>query len=68
MDEIIKLITPELLDSMTYGDEVEINEQYSLNHYIAEDIITLVLTEEWEEVATVLRNDDGTILLEMHNL
>ena len=67
MDEIIKLITPELLDSMTYGDEVEINEQYSLNHYIAEDIITLVLTEEWEEVATVLRNDDGTILLEMHN-
>lgn len=68
MNEIIKLITPELLDSMTYGDEVEINEQYSLNHYIAEDIITLVLTEEWEEVATVLRNDDGTILLEMHNL
>lgn len=52
---------------MTYGDEVEINEQYSLNHHSEEDVITLVLTEEWEEVATVLRNDDGTILLEMCN-
>lgn len=67
MDEIIKLITPELLDSMTYGDEVEINEQYTINHHTEEDVITLVLTEEWEEVATILRNDDGTILLEMCN-
>lgn len=67
MEAIIKLITPEILDSMTYGDEVEINEQYSLNHHSEEDVITLVLTEEWEDIATVLRNDDGTILLEMCN-
>jgi hypothetical protein len=53
--------TMELLNSLTYGDEVILNNMFTLYHYFEEDCIVLVLTESWEQVLQVLYDDEGII-------
>jgi hypothetical protein len=65
MEKAISLITNEMLDSITYGEEIELNDEYTLYHYTEDDIVVLVLTDEWQEVATILREDNGGITYEM---
>lgn len=49
-------VTVEMIEAMTYGDEVELNADFTLSHYVAEDIIVIVLTEEWEELLQVMKD------------
>lgn len=59
-------ISYDVVKSMTYGDEVKLNEEYCLYHYSQDDLVVLVKTEEWEEIAVVLYNDETkSVELEM---
>lgn len=51
----------DLLLSLEYGDEVELNEWYTLYRYCEDDIIVIVETEEWEEVCVVLLDGDSFV-------
>lgn len=54
LDNAIEQITIEMLESLTYGSEVELNDEYTLYHYIEDDIISIFSTEEWVEMYAVL--------------
>ena len=44
------LITIDLLESLDYGEEIQLTDKMTLSHYCEDEIIVLNLTEEWEEV------------------
>jgi hypothetical protein len=48
------LITIDLLESLDYGEEIQLTDKMTLSHYCEDDIIVLNLTEEWEEVFQIL--------------
>ena len=54
-------LTSDLFLSLEYGDEVELNEWYTLYRYCEDDIIVIVETEEWEEVCVVLLDGDSFV-------
>ena len=54
LDNAIEQITIEMLEGLTYGSEVELNDEYTLYHYIEDDIISIFNTEEWVEMYAVL--------------
>lgn len=59
-------ITVELIKSMTYSQEIELNSMYTLYHYSDDDFVVLVRTEDWVEEAVVLYDDkNNTITFEM---
>ena len=47
------LVTIDLLESLDYGEEIELTDKMTLSHYCEDDIIVLNLTEKWEEVFQV---------------
>lgn len=58
LEDAINKITVDVVKSLSYGEEVELNEEYTLYHYTEEDIIVLNKTEEWEEVYQIMFKDD----------
>ena len=58
LEDAINKITIDVVKSLSYGEEVELNEEYTLYHYTEEDIIVLNKTEEWEEVYQIMFEDD----------
>ena len=48
------LVTIDLLNTLSYGEEIQLNDKITLSHYCEDDIIVLNLTEEWEEVFQIL--------------
>lgn len=54
-------ITDEMIEDLVHGDEAKLNDMFSLYKYLEEDIVVVVLTDEWTEVATVLRDGEGFI-------
>lgn len=58
LEDAINKITVDVIKSLEHGEEVELNEEYTLYHYTEEDIIVLNKTEEWEEVFQVMFKDD----------
>ena len=60
-EQAIEKLTSELLLSLEYGEEVELNEWYTLYRYCEDDIIVIVETEEWEEVCVVLIDGDSFV-------
>ena len=60
-DQAISLITDELIESLNHGDGAELNSEFTLYKYLEEDIIVVVLKEEWTEIATVLKEEEGFI-------
>lgn len=56
LDKALEKITIDLLKSLDYGDEIELNEEYTLYHYIEDDFISVVRTEDWEELFAVSYN------------
>lgn len=54
-------LTLDLFLSLEYGDEVELNEWYTLYRYCEDDIIVIVRTEDWEEVCVVLLDGDDFV-------
>lgn len=60
-EQAIEKLTSDLFLSLEYGDEVELNEWYTLYRYCEDDIIVIVETEEWEEVCVVLLDGDSFV-------
>lgn len=62
-DQLISLqdaqdkITFEMLESLDYGDQIELNNDFCIYHYLEDDCIVINLIEEWEEVLQVLYSD-----------
>lgn len=54
LQDAMDKINFDMLDSLSYGDEIILNEKYTLYHYTEDDIIVIVQEEEWTEVLQVL--------------
>ena len=46
-------VTIPLLNGLGYGCEVELNDTYTLYRYAEDDCVSVVETEEWNEVLAV---------------
>lgn len=57
LDDAISQITVPLLKKLEYGEEIELNAEYTLYHYTEDDVIVLNRTEDWEEIFQILYND-----------
>jgi hypothetical protein len=53
LQDALDKVTVEMVRSMTYGEEIELNEKYSIYHYSEIEVVSIVETEEWEEVFAV---------------
>lgn len=54
-------VTVEMLNSLENGEEIELNDLYTLYSYIEDDSIVIVLTEEWLEVLQVLYDSESVV-------
>ena len=43
-------------NGLSYGQELELNDKYTLYHYTDEDIVVINETEEWNEILQVMTN------------
>lgn len=50
-------VTIPLLNGLGYGCEVELNDTYTLYRYVEDDCVSVVETEEWNEVLAVTWDD-----------
>lgn len=57
LEDAMSQITIAKLKSLEYGEEVELNEEYTLYHYTEDDVIVLNRTEDWEEILQVLYDE-----------
>jgi hypothetical protein len=61
LDDAVSKITVALVKGLQYGEELELNEEYTLYHYTEDDVIVLNRTEDWEELYQILYEDDKII-------
>jgi len=61
LNEAMDKVTIEILNSLDHGEEIELNEKYTLYHYTEEDIFVLNETEEWEEIFQVMTDGEKII-------
>ncbi len=59
IDEALKKITIEDLDSLDYGDEILISKNVVLYHYCEDDIVVLNIQDEWIEVFQYLWDEES---------
>lgn len=43
-----------MLKELEHGEEIELNDTFTLYHYTEDDIFVVVKTEEWEEILQVM--------------
>lgn len=60
-EQAISKLNADMLLGLEYGEELELNEWYTLYRYCEDDIIVIVETEEWEEVCVVLLDGDSFV-------
>lgn len=61
LDDAVNKITMDMVKGLQYGEELELNAEYTLYHYTEDDIIVLNRTEDWEELYQILFEDDKII-------
>lgn len=54
LQDALDKVTIPMLNSLEYGQEIELNDTYTLYHYTEDDCVSIVETEEWNEVLAVL--------------
>jgi hypothetical protein len=52
-------VTIEMMKALEHGEELELNDKYTLHHYSEEDVYTINKTDDWEEVLQVMTNGDA---------
>jgi len=57
LNQALESITVDMLNNLEYGEEIELNENYTLYHYCEDDIVVVNETENWDEIFQVLWND-----------
>ncbi len=53
LKKAMDMVTIEMLNGLTYGEEQPLNDKYCLYHYTEDDLVVLNDTEEWEELYTM---------------
>lgn len=53
LQEALNNVTLQLLNSLQYGEELELNDTYTLYRYVEDDCVSIVETQEWNEVLAV---------------
>ena len=61
LSQVLDTITIDMLNSISYGEDIELSDKYTLYHYSENDVIVVNLTDEWEEIVQVLSNDNQVI-------
>jgi len=61
LNEAMDKVTIEMLNSLDHGEEIELNEKYTLYHDTEEDIFVLNKTEEWEEIFQIMTDGEKII-------
>jgi translation elongation factor P/translation initiation factor 5A len=51
--EAIDMVTIEMLNDLTYGEEIKLNDKFCLYHYTEDDLVVFNDSEEWEELYVV---------------
>jgi translation elongation factor P/translation initiation factor 5A len=51
--EAIDMVTIEMLNDLTHGEEIQLNDKFCLYHYTEDDLIVFNDSEEWEELYVV---------------
>lgn len=59
LEDAVSQITIPLLKRLEYGEEIELNAEYTLYHYTEDDIIVINRTEDWEEILQILYNEEA---------
>jgi len=55
----------EVLNNLEYGEEIELNEYFTLYRYTEDDIVVINYTDTWDEVLQVMWGDnDESIIFE----
>jgi len=64
LDDALSKITLRMCQDLESGAELELNEKYTLYHYIEDDVIVVNETEEWIETFQILWDDEGNLTFE----
>tara|TARA_R100000781_G_scaffold68279_1_gene42982 strand:- start:336 stop:602 length:267 start_codon:yes stop_codon:yes gene_type:complete len=68
VDIPIDKITIKMLKSMDYGEDIELDNNFTISHHSQEDMIDIFHTETWTNLFSVLWNwetdDEDSIILE----
>lgn len=59
IDEALKKVTIEDLNSLDYGDEILISKNVVLYHYCEDDVVVLNIQDEWIEVFQYLWDEES---------
>jgi len=59
VDKAVKKITIDILNSLTYGDEIKISDNVVIYHYTEEEIVVLNIYDEWIEVYQYLWDNES---------
>jgi len=58
LTEATDKITFDMLINMKHGEEIELNDTYTLYHYTEDDIIVVCYSDTWEEIFQMMYNPD----------
>lgn len=58
IEEVLELVTVDLVNRIGHGEEIELDSEYTLYCYVEHDIIVVVRTEDWCEIFQVMINGD----------
>lgn len=51
-------ITIQMMDSLEHGEELELNETFTLYHYTEDDVFVVVKAEDWQEILQVMTDGE----------
>tara|TARA_R110001592_G_scaffold20090_1_gene81932 strand:- start:20 stop:589 length:570 start_codon:yes stop_codon:yes gene_type:complete len=54
LDEALNKVTKEMCMGMDYGDMIELNDTYTLSKHSEDDMWSIYLTEDWDEICAVI--------------
>lgn len=64
LDEAKEKVTKELLNFLSHGQAMDLNDHYRIFKDADQDKITIVKSSTWEEVCQVLELDNGNVQFE----
>lgn len=59
LNEACDLVTVEMLNNIQNGEEIKLNENFTLYYYLEDEIFVLNHTETWTEILAVMYGEDN---------
>lgn len=67
LDEALNKVTEQMCEALDYGDEIELNDTYTLYRHSEEDMWDVFTTDDWEHVACVMWTTTGDIVFDIQD-